>query len=106
MIDPFLVNNSDDVTSCNNAAWKDGTNIAIISTSHGISHAQGRVIIVALDRLPGLILGLRPANERHCYKVTHWLGAHLESALCFSTMDARTKMNLVAVNKFEGVFMK
>ena len=34
--------------------------------------------------LAGLILGLRPANERRCYKVTpifHWLGPNLESAL-------------------------
>ena len=33
--------------------------------------------------MTGLILGFRPANERHRYKVTpfHWLGANLESAL-------------------------
>ena len=33
--------------------------------------------------IAGLILGLRPANERRRYKVTpsHWLGANLESAL-------------------------
>ena len=34
----------------------------------------------------GLILSLRPANERCCYllcnKVSHWLGTILESALC------------------------
>ena len=33
---------------------------------------------------PGLILGLRPANERRRYKsnaISHWLGANLESAL-------------------------
>ena len=35
--------------------------------------------------IPGLILSLRPANERRCYFVTndvsHWLGASLEPAL-------------------------
>ena len=34
-----------------------------------------------------LILGLRPANERRCYKcsaVSHWLGANLESALKYA----------------------
>ena len=38
-----------------------------------------------LCHVSGLILGLRPANERRRYKVTpsHWLGANLESALCF-----------------------
>ena len=33
--------------------------------------------------IAGLILGLRPANERRRYKVnavSHWLGANLESA--------------------------
>ena len=29
----------------------------------------------------GLFLGLRPASERRRYKVSHWLGANLESAL-------------------------
>ena len=33
--------------------------------------------------IPGLILGLRPANERQRYFVTasHWLGANLESGM-------------------------
>ena len=30
----------------------------------------------------GLIVGLRPANERRSNAVSHWLGANLESALC------------------------
>ena len=38
---------------------------------------------------PGLILGLRPANERRhyfiCNDVSHWLGASLESAKSDST---------------------
>ena len=29
----------------------------------------------------GLILGLRPANERRGYKVSHWLGTNLKSAV-------------------------
>ena len=33
--------------------------------------------------IPGLILGLHPASERRCYKVTlsHWLGTNLKSSL-------------------------
>ena len=30
---------------------------------------------------PGLILGMCPANERRRYKVSHWLGTNLESAV-------------------------
>ena len=33
-----------------------------------------------VDIFAGLILGLRPANER-CYNVSHWLGANLEPAM-------------------------
>ena len=32
----------------------------------------------------GLILGLRPTNERRRYKVSHWLGTNLKSALSIS----------------------
>ena len=38
--------------------------------------------------IPGLILGLHPANERRRNAVSHWLGTNLEPALLYKLTDA------------------
>ena len=42
---------------------------------------------------PGLILGLRPANERWRNDVSHWLGASLESALYTTQISPKGGLN-------------
>ena len=39
----------------------------------------------------GLVLGLRPANERRCNNVSHWLGTNLESACIAGSRLAPTQ---------------
>ena len=61
------------------------THVSWISTKSSLVMI-GKSALVQIIAQPGLILGLRPANEKCRYKVmpsliSHWLGANLESAL-------------------------
>ena len=67
--------------------WWPGSLCLQVISSHGIDYAGWRGNVFCDEELQlcaGLILGLRPANERRRYFVTasHWLGTSLESALC------------------------
>ena len=80
-------------------AWCDhgnSTDVKFLRVLHSVLRARNRTgdknrtgPVVGCDwgmrHYPGLILGLRSANERRRYKVhnavSHWLGANLESAL-------------------------